>query len=197
MLARWLQRLRPAPAPDTPIGFGYKTAWIAVPAGDPQAVARMLGLRDVRPSSWRAGVAGGGGAEQVFVTPALEGWILAVGSTLAPRCGPPRDEPCLALIRELSQHFGRAQYFATHRVVGLSAWARARDGQMERAYCFMGESGETAWDEGERVDGEPVIDHDAGPDEADVMAVAERWSVNPTTLEHLHLPASLGCLGRI
>jgi hypothetical protein len=131
---------------------------------------------------------------RVFITPPIEGWVLAAGSTFAP-LGIAR-EPCLAALRELSARFGDAQYFATHRVVELCAWARARDGELQRAYCYTGESGETLWDDGPRIAGEPKIDAEDWPGEQGVMALAGRWSLDPTMIEELHLPPSLGLVGR-
>lgn len=202
MLARLLRILRPAPPtvdahsnprPDAPQGFGYKTAWFAVRTDDPHAVAQALRLRDVRPTTWSDGVESAY-TGHVFITPPIGGWVLAAGRSFAPLGRAP--EPCLAALRELSQRFGDAQYFATHRVVELCAWARAREGELQRAYCFTGETGETMWDEGARLDGEPEIDPEDWPGEEDVMALAGRWSLDPTTIGALHLPPSLGLTGR-
>lgn len=175
------------------MGFGYKTAWFAVRTDDPHAVAGALRLRDIRTSTWSAGVEAAYG-ECVFVTPPIDGWVLAVGSSFAP-LGIAR-EPCLGALRALSVRFGDAQYFATHRVVELCAWARAADGQLRRAYCFTGETGETMWDEGTRVDGEPAIGPNEWPGEQEVLALAQRWSLDPTKMEEMHLPPSLGQAGR-
>ncbi|MEO6277524.1 hypothetical protein [Roseateles sp.] len=186
--------------------FGYKTAWFAIRATDREAVARALGLKHLTPAPADAAItAAYREPGKVFVTPALDGWTLAMSSgflTLAEGTPP----PFLDRLRRVSAELGtEAQFFASHRVVELHAWGRAALGQLDRAYCYCGHSGETSVDAGNQTTQEVQLGHsfyDSSSPEArtdaywerddlrfaneeDVMEVAGLWSVNPQSLEDL------------
>ena len=67
-------------------------------------------------------------SRQIFVTPPVKDWILAVGNDL-PKPG------MLLFIRlffVLARRFNDVQFFGNHRVVDYYAWARAIDGKTRR-----------------------------------------------------------------
>jgi hypothetical protein len=202
-----------SPEPDLPQSFGYKVAWLALRTIDTRAAVEALGLRDIRPANW------GGGISQayesaVFVTPPLSDWTLAVGVTLFPSGEP--AQVVKPLLERLSRCFGEAHYFATHRVVESHTWARAVHGRLVRGYGWVGDRGETVWDEGEQTPEERDLgfrffderspeasqeDYWARqdlrfPDEECVMRLAGAWSLDPTALEQLFRVPGLGVLGK-
>ncbi|MBQ0896207.1 hypothetical protein KBX37_24455 [Micromonospora sp. U56] len=96
------------------------------------------------------------------------------------------------------------QFFANERVPDYHVWARAVDGELPRAYCFIGERGEVPLfvgdptaDEIELGIGirgtEPGWEHwsddewtawyETTPSESDVMAMAGRWSIDPSAID--------------
>lgn len=113
-----------------------------------------------------------------------------------------RNEVIEPLLR-LSDLFGSALVFATHRVVGYQVWAKAVGGSLVRGYGFVGESGRTFWDEGEMTPEELELgfaffdnrcadaEYDfywdredlTFPDEMNVMGIAGKWSVSPHELD--------------
>lgn len=183
------------------VGFGPKSAWLAVRSEQPAEVARSLGLVDVRRAPWE-------GVERVqrhppeppfpvFLPPPVEGWTLVL---LTPSLAEaPFD------LAALSREFGEAQKFASHRVVESQEWQRWVDGAPVRRYWWVGESGEIRLDDGEPAAAEGSLAHAddldgdwddlAFPDEDTVLDIAAEWSVDPTTLDgHLGLPRE-GLLG--
>jgi hypothetical protein len=179
--------------------FGYKNAWVAVKDRRPEAVAEALSLRNVRRCDWDAGIRAAyqyPSTGSVFVTPQIDGWVLCVGF---PLFGPAEGRPPAfgRLAAELADKLqSEVQYFATHRIVEAHAWARARPGGLERAYLYVGESGETLLD-----DGSPTADEQATLKdltevrEQHVMALAARWSVDPSSLGERNLEVGDGLLG--
>ncbi|MBV1856591.1 hypothetical protein [Catellatospora tritici] len=182
------------------MGFGYKTQWIAVRDGEVDAVSRALGLVDPVPMGWDEG-ADAAYAQGVYVTPPVHGWVLAHGRHLT--VPDPGDQGFAARLEELSEQFGEVQFFGTHRVVEYHAWVLARGGALERGYCYVGDRGEVPLFVGEPTPVEcelgkgllPLSEdcadwgdsewerwHATTPSEDDVMAVAARWSVDPSEL---------------
>jgi hypothetical protein len=207
----------PLPLPDTPVPFGYKMAWIALRTTDMAAVVAALGLRDSKPATWSEGLKRVYEySADVFVTPPLGSWILAVGFPLGSLSDKGMRLSIAPLLEGLSQGFGDAQYFCTHRVVGLHVWARAQHGRLVRGYAYVGERGETLWDEGpltqdERNLGFSFFDERSPearqddywtpkdltyPDEACVMQIAAAWSIDPTTLDEQFKEPGFGALGQ-
>lgn len=200
--------------PDSPISFGYKISWLAVRTNKPEDVAASFTIDRLQPGNWRSGfiAAYNGG---IFVTPAIHGWVLVVSSRLpSPETEKISDE-WLRMAKSLSAKFGELQFFGTHQVVGYNAWSQFINGQEVRSYAFSGESGETLIDRGARTSGENELGHkyfdtlspeskdDAYwdrkdlcyPDEDHVMELAGKWSINPSKLETLNLPVSVGWVG--
>ena len=206
-LVGWISRIfsrRPAPllpefpgSPDQPQGFGYKCAWLAVRASEPEVVAKALELKNVRPATWPEGLATAyGSATALFVTPVLDGWVLAAGAAGFPDGAQDLSEATRKLSASLTTvSFG----FATHRVVELQSWVRADRGQVVRAFSFLGESGETLLDVGPRLPEEAGIDFDLdlpNVSENDVIRLAGAWSIDPTTLS-THAPTPPGLVGEL
>lgn len=179
------------------VGFGPKQAWLAVRETPADLVITAMGLRDLGPLAWRAGI------DLVYftddrlvLTPALPGvdgtrWTLVTGRWLLKE---PID------ITELSATLGtEVQSFASHRVVELHRWRRARHGELLRGFGYLGETGEvTEWygepDAAERAAHLPsTVDDETTVlvSEADLMAVAAAWSLDPTTLDGQPAPGPL------
>ena len=87
----------------------------------------------------------------------------------------------------LSSKLGEVHYFGTHRVVDYHAWASAEGGDVRRAFAFLGERGEILFQVGEPTDDERHVgvplDNVGVVDEDIVMALAARWSVDPTGID--------------
>lgn len=195
-----------------PVSFGYKCVWFAVKSSNTEEVANALHLKNVKPSGWQEGI-NSAYKGKVYVTPPIEGWVLAVGWGL-----PVGDsEESIAALQkqanQLSQQFGEAQFFGTHRVVEYHCWLKSINGEIKRLYSYIGESGENLGIIGEPTDAESnyiLIDTASEEakqesywerenltiaDEEIVMQIAEKWSVNPTTLEDRNNIKDLGLLG--
>ena len=183
------------------VGFGPKSAWLAVRTEHPEEVAESLGLADVRPAPWEAVERVQGHPPEapfpVFLTPPVEGWTLVL---LAPSLAEDAFD-----LEALSREFGEAQKLASHRVVESQEWQRWVHGAPVRRYWWVGESGEIRLDDGEPAAAEGSIararDLDGDrrelevADENTVLDVAAEWSVDPTTLDgRLDLP-SQGLVG--
>jgi hypothetical protein len=176
---------------ETMVGFGPKQAWLAVREGDPSAVIDALGLRDLGEVPWRHGIdLSYMTDDRVAVTPLLDGaaehrWLLVPGRWLL---GPQAATDVAALSTRLRTE---VQFFATHRVIEFHRWERAVDGEVMRAFEWLGESGEvTRWhgdpDEAELAIGlstEAADGADVLVNEADVMRIAAAWSIDPTSLD--------------
>jgi hypothetical protein len=196
---------------DEPVPFGPKMAWLALDTTDTEAVATAMGLREARAATWAEGI-DAAYQSSVFVTPPLADWTLAVGAALFP---PDRADAFVKpLLERLSRQFGDAQYFCTHRDVELHVWARARQGQLVRAYGWLGEKSLTLWDEGAPTkeerdlgfrfsDGRSPAAEQAQnkeamlPGEEDVMLLASYWSIDPTTLDEQFKEPLMGLLGNV
>lgn len=169
---------------DVPRPFGCKTAWLTVRAASSRAAAEALGCSDWREANWETGLAAAERPGWVFLSPPLEGYVLAVGVWDLTE-----DLPAL---ERLARRFPELQYFVSHRVVGLYGWARCRGGRLTRAYAYAGETARILWDEGELTPEEQRLglDHLPGrtadwdqavlPDEGDVLRVSACWGVDTT-----------------
>jgi hypothetical protein len=186
-------------ANDAMIGFGGKQAWLAVRDGDPGQVLAALGLRDLGEVPWRDGVdLAYLTDDRVAVTPALPGvagssWVLAVGRWLL---RPSTVVDVTGLSKELDTE---VQFFATHRVTELHRWQRAVKGELIRTFGYVGQTGEvTSWfgdpDPAERAAGLPgelTEETTVLVGEKDLLAVANAWSIDPSTLTGRPAPGPL------
>ena len=200
--------------PDLPSGFGYKNTWWAFPTQDTSAVVAAIELQNPQPANWQTGILHVY-QQSVFVAPPIGKWTFVAGFDLPPSSTNARQEVIDPLL-QLSQVFGEAQAFSSHRVVGYNVWAKAVSGQLIRGFGYLGESGETFWDEGEMTPEEhnlgfrffderlPEAEDDSYwdredlsyPDEDHVMQIAAAWSISPTTLDSCHYQKpQLGVLG--
>ena len=195
--------------PDRPVRFGWKIYWLAVPADDTDAVVSALQASDrrfadseARRCNWRSAldrIFANFHNPEVFVTPPVDGWVLLVNWE-------PSDETVddyRSTLEGLSSEFGEAYAFGSHRGVGLSMYAAARDGELLRCvyqadgtqYIDVGETlreeeelGFLTMDEVvERTSGE-IDDHEADaiwqrlPGEQEVVDLAAELSLDPTSL---------------
>jgi len=181
------------------VGFGGKQAWLAVRDGDPARVLEVLGLRDLGDVPWREGIdVAHLTDDRVAVTPVLPGardthWVLVVGRWLL------RPDITVDVIDLSARLHTEVQFFATHRVTELHRWQRAADGELIRAFGYVGQTGEvTSWhgdpDPAEREAGLPARFDDEATvlvSEADVLRVANAWSIDPTTLGGRPAPGPL------
>jgi len=181
--------------------FGYKTAWIAVKSDNPILVLNFLKVTDFRSVDWNSGISTSydQSSRLVAVTPALNGWVIITGSVMLERLplkrrdsldGPER------ILRDLSEHFGEAHFFGTHRVTETHLWTSWHRGELSRYFYCDGSRGEVAEEgvrsqfEEERFEGNDpawAIDDGIaiGIDEESVMEVAEAWSVNPQQISEI------------
>jgi hypothetical protein len=204
----------PSTEPDDPFGFGFKNSWWALPTPDTEVVIDAIRLQNSQPANWQTGIQYAY-ERSVFVTPPIDKWTLIAGFYLPPMSQKARDEVISPLL-ELSEKFGMAFVFATHRIVGYHIWAKAVAGSLIRGYGYSGESMVTFWDEGpmtpeERELGFAFFDERSleskndsywdrkdltTPNETNVMDIARKWSVAPFDLDD-YKPSErkLGVLG--
>lgn len=180
--------------PDGPVPFGYKTAWLAVQCDDPQKVAEAMCCLQRTPANWETGLAccgrSGGG---MFLSPALDGFVLVIGGdlfALAHR----REE-----LEALAARFPQVQYFASHRGSSSYCWARYEAGRCVRAYCC--EDGAVTRDAGALTPEERALGFDAfalpdgeagarRPEEEDVLDIAAAWGIDPRFERKTYPPAA-------
>jgi hypothetical protein len=194
--------------PDRPVAFGYKQVWLAIRDTKPPVVAETLGLLHTRASTWKEGIERAyeqgydrerrryRDLQEIFVSPPVLDWTLAVGGIGAlPEPGMGDWTPWLC---NLSQILGHVQFFGTHRVSSVVAWAKAERGRIVRAYCNAG--GETLISEGHPTPEEVMLGFDfldetrATPAEiiahrAKVDAEMARWEMLMIELEALRAKA--------
>ncbi len=187
--------------PDLPIGFGYKCQWFAVKTVDTEAVLEEIKLKNVQVSNWNTGIEGAYEG-YYFIAPPIHDWTFIINSIMPDLSGKESLYP-LTVITDLSQRFGEAYYFGTHRVVEYHAWAKAVNGKVVRAYGYLGESGETIIDQGEltqdEIDSNLIftdvdVDEPNLPDEEDVLFIAKKWTVDPL-LQEGNYPFGTGYVG--
>ncbi len=185
------------PVPDLPIAFGYNSAWLAIRSASVLEVALALRLRRTDAANWASGLERAQAGE-MFVSPVVSGWVLAISTALPEASQPLGRQRLTRLLDQLSKRFGEAQYFGSNRVAKYQAWARARQGQLVRAYAYSREPGATLWNVGPKTPEEVALGFNffdetsteasaegygqrgtmSYPDEENVLAVARRWSVD-------------------
>lgn len=190
-------------APDRPIPFGYRMAWLAVRTRDVDAVIEELGLVEAEQCNWRSGIGtvydAALGTDHVFVTPPVNGWTFVVGLPLPHPVGRAFADKCTPLLVSLGRRFIEVQFFFSYPPMDFFAWARMLDGRLIRAFA-VGDEGiivnKGRPTKEERSLGLKLLDFrgvrgrkgDAGgeiifyPTEDHVMRLASRWSSDPTKL---------------
>lgn len=205
-------------SPDRPCAFGYGMAWLAIRSRNPSAVIEALRLIDPVPCNWSSGIGtvydNRLDASHVFVTPPVNDWTFVVGLPLPHPVGAGFVDKCTPLIVDLGGRFTEVQYFFSYPPIDFYAWARVRDGRLVRAFAVTDEG--IVWNKGratkeERGLGLKLFElrgvqgrkGDAGgemilhPTEEHVMRLANRWSLDPTTLDGVSIGAALGHIARV
>ncbi len=201
--------------PDKPVSFGYKSVWITVQGTDPKEVANFLKLKNQQRSNWKSGIKKAY-EDEVFVSPPIDGYIFIVGVSLPWADTEEKSYTVKELVNKLSLKYGTAYYFATHRVVEFHAWIKSVNGNIVRAYSYLGERGENTIVEGDATDFESELnlinsfseefkddnyfenEELIFPNEEIVMDVAGAWSINPSTLEERNdSQEGIGILGKL
>lgn len=199
---------------DSPVAFGYKCMWFAIKTDDTSKAAEALNLQNAVPCNWANGI-DEAYKTSVYIAPAINGWVLAVGLSLPHQGTNESYDEITGLANKLSERFGEAQFFCTHWIVEYHCWLKSVNGKIERLYSYLGESGENLKIKGKPTPAEQkynlvnTFSDDAKnenyferedlvvPDEELVMEIAGEWSVNPTTLEDRKNIRGLGILGNL
>lgn len=189
-LASACHKKAPPPPDERPRSFGPRTVWLAFKGTTTQAVAKALDLREVAPLGWTGGLVGAY-AGRVFVTPPVDGWVLATSTRFPDAGGGPATDRATPLMARLSHQFDEVQYFSTHEDIGWNAWARYVNGAVVRKYAYLGAQGIILWNEGNPTPEERALNLDfnakavgdgAVPEEGNVFALAAKWSLDPSKL---------------
>jgi hypothetical protein len=149
----------------------------------------------------------------VFVSPPVGDWTFVVGLPLPHPVGRGFIDKCTPLLVELGGHFPEVQYFFSYPPIDFYAWARVHDGGLTRAFAMTDEG--IVWNKGRTTKEERGLrlklfelrgvqgrKGDAGgemilhPTEEHVMRLANRWSIDPTTLDGIAVDAGVGYVAR-
>jgi hypothetical protein len=172
--------------------FEQPGRWLAVKAANPAVVQAALNLHRPTPCSWEEGLAGAR-EDKLFISPAISGWVLVVGSGLPE----PAEDPdrCFHFLTALSRKLGHLQFFTVSRVVNYHGWVLLERGHVYRAYAW---AGETLWNQGPVTAAEKDLDmlcleyaSEQNPfairealaaNSEKVNQLAARWSVDPAAI---------------
>lgn len=174
--------------PDKPHPFGFKTSWICVKCDSSEQVIDALGLKNAARANWQVGLAQT--RDRVFVSPPLNGYVLAVGyGTFGIMPSVDRE---LEALKAVAAKFDEVQCFSSHRVSDFYAWAKFVKGQLVRGYGWNGGDGMVYLNEGEITSEEKTLGFDGFiqsedddwesvefPDEESVVEIAAAWGVDP------------------
>ncbi|MBI5543348.1 MAG: hypothetical protein HY901_05630 [Deltaproteobacteria bacterium] len=186
--------------------FGYKSQWLAIKTTDARIVAQLLKLKNVAEVDWDAGVEGAYGGDKVFISPPINGWILALDTSWAAFAdGDLVDDPEI-LARWSGTLNTAVQHFFCDRRSGSYGWMRAEKGKLLRAFFEV--EGESKTDEGERdsdetairkeVEKSPSSDGSVVSEGEDlVFRLSGRWSVDPHVLDRVKDVPTKGLMGSI
>lgn len=197
-----------------PIPIGYKCAWLAIRTENTKAVLKALQLEEIKKTDWTSGIESAYRG-RVFVGPPINGWTLVVSIALPIVDQTNQTDHCLPFLQRLGERFEDVQYFATQCQAKHHAWVRVVNGEIRRAYAWLGNSSITLWNSGEQTPEEIeqgwrfFDEREAGdehywlrtdreyPEEKHVMALAGAWSLNPLELEDEDVGGRSGYLGHL
>ncbi len=209
ILAVRVARRDPEVAPDRPRPFPPTTAWIVLSSDDAQAVISALSLDHVQTVNWHTGFTTLRdpelGEHYVFVSPAIDGTVLVVGTALPCPVSARFVDRCTPMLERLAERFEDVRYFVSYPELGIYGWARYQDGAVQRAFAW-GDEG-IIWNEGavtaaERdlnlsvfeaarsdqslgAGGVSVAQDNIGyPDEDDVLRMTTAWGLDIARLAH-------------
>lgn len=174
--------------PDKPRPFGFKVSWLCVKANSSEEVIEKLGLKNAEHTNWEFGLSQV--RDRVFVSPPLDGYVLAVGyETFG--IMPDVDEELEAL-KAIAVKFDEVQCYSSSRISDFYVWAKFVKGQLIRGYGWNGGEGMVYLNEGELTPQElslgfgKFIQNDDDdwdsvefPDEESVVEIAAEWGVDP------------------
>ncbi len=174
--------------PDKPRPFGYKTSWLCVKCDSSEQVIDAIDLKKAARSNWEFGLSQT--RDRVFVSPPLDGYVLAVGyGTFG--IMPSADEELEAL-KAVAAKFDEVQCYASHRVSDFYAWAKFVKGELVRGYVWNGGEGMVSLNEGELTPEEENLGFNSFiqgneddwenvgfPDEENVVEIAAAWGIDP------------------
>jgi hypothetical protein len=204
--------------PDRPCAFGYGMAWLAIRTRSAREVIEALRLIEPVPCNWNSGIGAVYdarlGASHVFVSPPVGDWTFVVGLPLPHPMGRGFVDKCTPLLVDLGGRFPEVQYFFSYPPIDFYAWARVRDGRLVRAFAVTDEG--IVWNKGRTTKEERGLrlklfelrgvegrKGDAGgemillPTEEHVMRLANRWSLDPTTLDGVAADPGVGCIAMV
>ena len=148
-------------------------------------------LRSLDKAAWTTGLARAGWLGQVFVSPALDGYVLAVGLWAEDL----EDVP--GRMERLVDSFPEVQLFGTQRISDYHYWTKYIDGKVARNYIYQ--DAETSWDEGDLTPEELALGFDCFPGtdresehfpgEEDVLDIAAAWGVDPRFQKKTYPPS--------
>lgn len=203
-LTRSRDLMAPPPEPSLPQPFGYKMSWIAVRTRDTARLIKALDVVDFARATWSDGIREiydeRTPTRRIFITPPIGDWTLVAGLSLPHPLGPAFIDKCTPLITRLSQTFGETHYFFSFPLLDFFAWAKAKDGDLVRAFA-CGDEG-IIWNRGRLTAEERELslkffelrgiedrhgdlggDMQMMPTEDQVLRLAGRWSVDPSRLD--------------
>jgi len=174
--------------PDKPRPFGYKTSWICVKCDSSEQVIDKLGLKNAARANWEVGISQT--RDRVFVSPPLDGYVLAVGYDTFGFM--PSVDKELETLKAVAAKFDEVQCFSSYRVSDFYAWAKFVKGELVRGYGFAGGDGMVYLNEGELTPEEENLGFDSFikrdeddwesaefPDEENVIEIADAWGIDP------------------
>ncbi len=203
-------KIPPPKGAEPPVSFGKNRLWMAIKSTDAERIATILDLRNAKPAGWHEGLESRKPSEGgIYITPPIDGWTLVVGWGFMADTLTETLTIAEELVEVFSQEMGEAQYFCNHERADYHCWIKATNGEVVRAYAWLGESGENLVVKGSPTTAEPLHlintlseeaqnptyyenDDIVFPDANMVFSIAEQWSINPTTL---HLRKNVGDKG--
>ena len=189
--------------------FDSPCRWLAVRTTEPRAVQKALKLANPTLCTWAEGLAEARD-RRLFITPPIGEWVLVVG----PGLPDPSDDvdECYHLLTDLSRKLGLVQYFSLNCALGHHTWARLDNGEVLRAYAWVGH---VAWNQGLPSPAElglglkcyEYFEHvEKNWDEPNdpilqnlerLPMLAARWSVDPAALDERHFATGRGIVGEM